>query len=259
MIIIISKKINILCELYTMIITETKNDLPNMNPIKERMDIYIPKINENLPRRNGFVYALIGAGGSGKSSLMLSMFKSPQYYRCKFDNIFYFTPASSFLSVEKHPFSSHDKVYHDLEPATLETIYDELLTLKEDALINNCPLEHSLIVIDDFANDLKDKVLSQKINQAIVKTRHLNCCWIFTLQSYTLLPRVLRKKITNATIFKPNNNEEWDSINQELLNMSKKNLISLYDYCFDKPYTHLDIDTKENKLYKNFNKLNLTH
>lgn len=242
-----------------MKITEVNNDLPNMNPIKERMDIYIPKINENLPRRNGFVYALIGAGGSGKSSLMLSMFKSPQYYRCKFDNIFYFTPASSFLSVEKHPFSCHDKVYHDLDTETLESIYDELLSLKEEALINAYPLEHSLIIIDDFANDLKDVELSKKINQAIVKTRHLNCCWIFTLQSYTLFPKVLRKQITNATIFKPNNNEEWESINKELLNMSKVNLVNLYNYCFDKPYQHLDIDTKENKLYKNFNLLNIEY
>lgn len=242
-----------------MKIKEIKNDLPNVNPIKERMDIYIPKINENLPRRNGFVWTLISPGGGGKSSLMLSMFKSPQYYRCKFDNIFYFTPASSFLSVEKHPFSSHDKVYHDLEIETLEGIYDELLQLKEEALINGCPLEHSLIIIDDFANDLKDAELSKKINQAIVKTRHLNCCWIFTLQSYTLFPKVLRKQITNATIFKPNNNEEWESINKELLNMNKVNLVNLYNYCFDKPYQHLDIDTKENKLYKNFNLLDIEY
>lgn len=240
-----------------MIITEIPNELPNMNPIRERMDVYIPKINENLPRRNGFVYSLIGAGGSGKSSLMLSMFKSPKYYRGKFDNIHYFTPASSFMSVEKHPFSGHDKVYHELDPDTLETIYEELLELKEEAIANDCPIEHSLIIIDDFANDLKDKNLSQKINKAIVKTRHLNCSWIFTLQSYTLFPKVLRKQITNATIFKPNNNEEWESINNELLNMSRNDLIKLYDYCFNKPYQHLDIDTKENKIYKNFNLLQI--
>lgn len=240
-----------------MIINEIPNDLPNMNPIRERMDVYIPKINENLPRRNGFVYALIGAGGSGKSSLMLSMFKSPRYYRSKFDNIYYFTPQSSFMSVEKHPFSNHDKVYHELEPDTLGSIYEELLALKMEAIENNHPLEHSLFIIDDYANDLKERDLAQKINQAIVKTRHLNCSWIFTLQSYTLFPKVLRKQITNATIFKPNNNEEWASINEELLNMSKPNLIQLYDYCFDRPYQHLDIDTKENKIYKNFNLLNL--
>jgi ABC-type dipeptide/oligopeptide/nickel transport system ATPase component len=240
-----------------MNITEIPSDLPIMNPIRERMDVYIPKINDNLPRRNGFIYALVGAGGSGKSSLMLSMFKSPRYYRGKFDNIYYFTPASSFMSVEKHPFSNHYKVYHELELDTLESIYEELLSLKEEAIANDCPIEHSLIVLDDFANDLKDKDLSQKINKAIVKTRHLNCSWIFTLQSYTLFPKVLRKQITNATIFKPNNNEEWDSINQELLNMSKPNLIQLYDYCFDKSYQHLDIDTKESKIYKNFNLLQI--
>jgi len=72
-----------------------------------------------------------------------------------------------------------------------------------------------------------------------------------------LFPKVLRKQITNATIFKPNNNEEWASINEELLNMSKPNLIQLYDYCFDRPYQHLDIDTKENKTYKNFNLLDI--
>ena len=240
-----------------MIINEIPNDLPRMKPIRERMDVYIPGINDNLPRRNGFVYALIGAGGSGKSSLMLNMFKSPRYYRSKFDNIYYFTPASSFMSVEKHPFSNHDKVYHELGLETLESIYVELLALKEEAIANDCELEHSVIIVDDFANDLKDKELSQKINEAIVKTRHLNCSWIFTLQSYTLFPKVLRKQITNATIFKPNNNEEWESINHELLNMSKQHLIQLYDYCFNKNYQHLDIDTKENKIYKNFNLLDI--
>ncbi len=240
-----------------MIINEIPNDLPKMKPIRERMDIYIPNVNENLPRRNGFVYALIGAGGSGKSSLMLSMFKSPKYYRSKFDNIYYFTPSSSFMSVEKHPFSNHDKVYHELELDTLENIYEELLALKEEAIACGQPLEHSLIIIDDFANDLKETEMAQKINKAIIKTRHLCCAWVFTLQSYTLLPKVLRKQLSYASIFKPNNNEEWASINEELLNMSRPNLIRLYDYCFDKPYQHLDIDTKENKLYRNFNLLQI--
>lgn len=49
----------------------------------------------------------------------------------------------------------------------------------------------SFIVIDDFANDLKTKDVAAKINKAIMKTMHLNCCWIFTLQSYTLFPKVI--------------------------------------------------------------------
>jgi hypothetical protein len=139
----------------------------------------------------------------------------------------------------------------------LEEINNELLELKENSIDNDSPIEHSLIIIDDFASDLKDKNLIKRLNKMIVKTRHINCSWIFTLQAYNLFPKILRKQITNATIFKPNNNQEWESINQELLNLPKNDLIKLYDYVFDVQYTHLDIDTKENKIYKNFNLLEL--
>ena len=58
--------------------------------------------------------------------------------------------------------------------------------MKEEAIANGCPIEHSLIVIDDYANDLKDKQLSQMINKAIVKTRHLNCSWIYIAKLYII-------------------------------------------------------------------------
>ena len=51
-----------------MLISEIKNDLPKISPVKEIMSIYIDKINPNIPNRNGFIYALIGSPGSGKSS-----------------------------------------------------------------------------------------------------------------------------------------------------------------------------------------------
>ena len=55
-----------------MLISELKNDLPSIKPIKEIMSLYIEGINPNIPNRNGFIYALIGSPGSGKSSLLLS-------------------------------------------------------------------------------------------------------------------------------------------------------------------------------------------
>ena len=83
------------------------------------------------------------------------------------------------MSVQKHSFENHSNVYHELGVETLESIYEELLYFKELAIENDAPMEHSLIIIDDFANDLKDKELCQKINKAIVKTRHLCCAWLF--------------------------------------------------------------------------------
>ena len=138
-----------------MKITELDSGLNIKSGIKEKMNITIENIDVNLPHRNGFVYAMVGSGGSGKSSLLLSIFKSTKFYKKKFDNIYLFTPRSSHLSVEKHPFEDHENVYHELTIKKLEKIYNELNELKENSINDNLPIENSIIIIDDFANDLK--------------------------------------------------------------------------------------------------------
>jgi excinuclease UvrABC ATPase subunit len=103
-------------------------DIPKQKPVKEVMNKFIPNISDdlNVPNRNGFIWCLTGSGGSGKTSLMLNFFKSKVLYRNKFNNIFYFTPESSFLSVEKHVFDGHDKLYHTIDGEALLKVYDQL-------------------------------------------------------------------------------------------------------------------------------------
>lgn len=238
-------------------ISEKESGLKKMAPVKEKMDVYLEGVNRNIPSANGFVYCLCGSGGSGKSSLLLSMFKSNDYYRGKFDNIFLFTPLTSFLSVHKHPFEKHERVYHDLECEDLEEIEDELLAIKEECISLDCAMENSLIIIDDFAGTLKDKHLIKCLNKMILKTRHLNCSWIFTLQSYHMFPKILRKQMNYCTIFKPKNTEEWASIAKEVFNIAKDQQQALYDYCFSEPYQHLDLDLRTSRMFKNFNELEI--
>lgn len=238
-----------------MEIEERPTDLPSLKPIRERMGVHIDGVSRNIPHRNGFVYFLCGSGGSGKSSLLMSMFKSKAYYRCKFDNIYYFCPEESMLSVECHPFTHHSHVYHELSVSILEGIAQQLAELKAQAVEDKRPIENSCIIIDDFASVLKDNELVRSLNRIITKTRHLGCSWIFTLQAYYLCPKILRKQCTNCTIFRPRNAQEWSAINSEMLMMTREQLTQLHDYIFDEPYNHLDVDTFENKLYKNFNEL----
>ena len=242
-----------------MKITEIDSKLNIKSGIKEKMNINIENININIPHRNGFVYAMTGSGGSGKSSLLLSMFSSTKFYKKKFDNIYLFTPRSSFLSVEKHPFENHQHVYHELTISKLNDIYHELNELKESSINDGTPIENSIIIIDDYANALKDNDLTIFLNKMIIKARHLSCCFIFTLQNFYLLPLTIRKQITNCSIFKTKNKKEWESIADELLNMDKVKALELYKYVYDVPYTHLDIDTLNNdKIFKNFNLLEIS-
>jgi hypothetical protein len=162
----------------------------------------------------------------------------------------------SFLSVQNHPFKDHDKVYHELTTGLLEDIYNQLLEIKE-AREGDDPIEYSCVILDDQADTLKEKGIQKMLNKMLIKARHLCCAFIFTLQSYYYYPKILRKQITNITIFKPKNRAEWDSIAKELLMMNQEDGLKLYEYIFNEPYTHLDLDTIDNTIYKNFNKLEL--
>lgn len=264
-----------------------------LKPIKEKQDIFIPNIvDKNIPRRNGSIVIFTGSGGSGKTSALLNMFKSKKQYRGIFDNIYYFCPMTSFLSIANHPFKKLDNLYHELTIANLENIYNELIAKREayeeylekqkekrrrknkknkneqfveyeesesesddeDAITE---IQYSCVIIDDFANDLKNNDIQRQLNKMLIKARHLCCMFIFTLQSYLYFPRMLRKQITYAIIFKPKSISEWDSITQELIHYNKEDSLKLFNYIFNEPYTTFGYDTVENKTYKNFNLLQI--
>jgi hypothetical protein len=235
------------------------------------------------------IYVMTGSGGSGKTNLLLNMFKSKSCYRNIYNNIYYFCPSASFASLKNHPFEKHDKVFHELTVSLLEEIYNELVSKRiddteskvekkkrkekygdvessgalwaleadasDDESEEEKEIEYSCIIIDDFADSLKDKHIQRQLNKMLIKARHLCCSFIFTLQTYLYFPKSLRKQITYITMFKPKNIEEFNSIVRELLNYNKDDALLLYNYVFNEPYAHLDMDTVENRLYKNFNEL----
>ena len=239
---------------------EINKDIKTTKPVKEKMDKYVKDIPDGISRRNGMIYLLVGSGGSGKTSLLLNQFRKGGSYHKKFHNLYLFTPSISFMSVQNHPFEKHDKVYHELTRDSLEDLFSELKERKEDYDSDDDEeMEYNCVIIDDFASSLKEKDVQKLLNTMLIKARHLNTCFIFTLQSYLYFPKMLRKQTTYATIFKPKNREEWNTVNQELLQMKEDDARKIYDYAFGQEYSHLDIDTIENKLYRNFNPLVITN
>jgi hypothetical protein len=62
-----------------------------------------------------------------------------------------------------------------------------------------------------------------------------------------------------SAIIRCKNIREWFTIAKEILKYNKDDALLLYNYVFDKPYAHLDIDTVTNTYYKNFNELVITN
>ena len=173
-----------------MKIEEIPSQLPSANPVKEIMGVNINGINPALPHRNGFIYTLIGAPGTGKSSLLLSLFKSKDFYRGKFEKVFLLTPESSFLSVHNHPFKNHTDVSHELTEEMLATVYEDCLDRKQTAIEEKEQIEHTCLIIDDFASELKEQYIILALKRLLTKSRHIALSVIFTLQSYTMYPMV---------------------------------------------------------------------
>jgi hypothetical protein len=238
-------------------IKEHDSGFKKTKPVKEAMDVYLQNVNRNIPCRNGFVYAMVGSGGCGKSSTLLNMLKSKEYYRNKFENIYMFVPMTSFLSVEKHPLADHEKVFHELDTDILEEMEDDLLRIKQECLDLETELEKTLIIVDDMAGFLKEKPVQRALSKMIMKTRHLGASWVFTLQALKYMPAQIRRQLTNISIWKPKSHNEWGNICEEYFGIEKDKRQAIYDYCFTEPYQHLDIDLNSGKLYKNFNQLEI--
>lgn len=242
---------------------EENKTLAKQKPIKEKMNIYLEDIPEGISRKNGMIYVITGSGGSGKSSMLLGQFrkgsannKPGAYYR-KFDHLYYFCPSVSFESVSNHPFKKHDKVYHELTVDALEELLNELKERKEANGEAMADQEYNMVIIDDFASDLKNKEILKILNQMFLKARHLNTSFVILTQVFNYIPLILRKQITYCTIFKPRSGEEIEAIRKELLHMKQEDAEKIFDYVFNEPYQHLDIDAFEGKLYKNFNLLKI--
>jgi hypothetical protein len=240
-----------------MLITETNSNLPATTPVKEVMSVFIPDIDRALPSRNGMVWCINGSAGSGKSSMLMNLFKNKKLFKKKFNHIHYFCPAGSMSSVKHHPFAEHENVYNELEPEIIDDIVEDMVDLKQELIDEDEEQEYNCIILDDMVDRLKDKDMCMCLKRHLIKSRHANCAWIIITQNWNSIPLMLRKLIFYTTIFKPRNYQEAELLRKEVLGMSDSDAKELMDYVFDKPYNFLTVDNVLGKYSKNFNPLKI--
>ncbi len=232
------------------------NNLPDAEPVTENFGVLIDDINPNIPNYNGTIWGIFGKGGSGKSSLFLSLFKSKKFLRGKFDEIHYIVRGASFNSVKKNPFYDHENVHHELTADLLHEIHDDALERREQCIENGTDFEYTCVIIDDFASELKNADIQHALKTIGNVSRHAQLYFIIISQTYIQIPADLRRILTHVTLFKPNV-EEFELIRNEQLMMSKDKSTQIYNYCFDKLYNHLDINNEDSSLRKNFKLLEI--
>ena len=236
-----------------MKITEYTNDL-DYNPPPMLCDKPLSeKIKEPLPRTAHFM-SIIGAPGSGKSSLMLSMLTHPEMYKKVFHNIYVVVPKNSRDSMPGEPFKDHPP----------EKLFDELTFSVLDYVENQCKTEsvekhYSLLILDDCAAELKKMPIENMLKRLVWNRRHLRLSiWILS-QSYISIPLSIRKAVSHLVMFRPRNKKETEALFSELLMLPKEQQESLVNHIFPEGESHgfLFLDTNNGKIHKRFNYLQI--
>lgn len=226
-------------------------------PVMECDDLISKKIPEPLDQKS-FVYLIVGAKGSGKTSLMTSLVtgnKKPfKCYRGVFDEVLLNMPKSSMNSIKGKPFKSlpSGSQYEKFNLELLDDIFEKAEERSEDG-------EFTLAVIDDASSALKsNKMLIDRLTMLVHRHRHLRLSLMILVQDLVSVPLSIRKNADAIVYFRPTNEKSNIIFREEYLGgFSKDETNELMKFVFRRKGDFLM--TKLNVIpfqyYRNLNKL----
>lgn len=222
-----------------------------IKPTKQNIDDALG-VPPPFPNKNSVIF-ISGGQGTGKSTFISNLFKAKgenRIYRKVFDTVMYATPEEVFSSEEDHIFKGHPRVYHDLSPETFETIIETAVETKKDG-------GNSVLVIDDFSEELKKKQTEFMLRKLINKHRHMKLNIVISALNQKALAKTLRSLLDVVILFKPKSMIETDNFGEEVFGLNRADTKTLFDYVFDRPYNFLMYNARTNTFYKNFDELKI--
>ena len=222
-----------------------------IKPTKQNIDDALG-VPPPFPNKNSVIF-ISGGQGTGKSTFISNLFKAKgenRIYRKVFDTVMYATPEEVFSSEENHIFKGHPRVYHDLSPETFETIIETAVETKKDG-------GNSVLVIDDFSEQLKLKRTEFMLRKLINKHRHMKLNIVISALNQKALAKTLRSLLDVVVLFKPKSMIETDNFGEEVFGLNRADTKTLFDYVFDRPYNFLMYNARTNTFYKNFDELKI--
>lgn len=210
---------------------------------------------------------LIGKTQSGKGVVATNMCLLPEYYANDFEgeHIYIFSKSLDFDYKTKLMIKQKDipkqNLFKGLNDDTLGAVLDFIEEQYLEAEENGEKPPHSLIIMDDVMENLKEKEKDSAVNELFVRGRHLNIStWVF-LQYYSRLPIIARTNCNGLVIFELPK-KQIDIISEEHNYLDdKKDFYKMYKKATDKKHSFFVInytnDKEDRYLDSNFEKIEL--
>ena len=120
------------------------------------------------------------------------------------------------MSPEDNPSLALDKekIYHDFSYDILDRIFNQVMGYAQEE-------EDTLLLIDDFASELKNGDVLKLLNSLVNNRRHLRLSIWMGVQTYKSIPLSNHKTINVLVLFKCMNKAEIKTIWEEMTFLSK--------------------------------------
>lgn len=191
---------------------------------------------------------LIGKPRSGKTSLLYSLFKSPQLFKKVFHNVYLFQPSNSRASMKDNYFDAlpDDQKFQELTFENLSTVMNQIKN--EDPDYNNC------IIFDDMTAYLKNPSTLNLLRELIFNRRHYRCSIFFLVQTWKSIHPDIRKLFSNVFVFKVSK-QELKTIFEEIVEGKDDYISDISQLVYSEPYKFLFINTGSQRLFDGFDEI----
>jgi hypothetical protein len=231
-----------------------KNDLSDrVKPLDDQLKIDPDKV---FGRKN-FIYLAVGKKGSGKTTLILSLFNTPDKeggFKKRFDRVYLVSPTARNDPKMDDLVEELDRqgtYYDEIDNDTVKEIIEDLKVYNNAYEGKGAP--ESCIWFDDCIHSLpSNRKRNQAFNKLMTTNRHLKTCVLISSQRLNELNPLIRSQADIVSYFRSDNNKE-DDIFTDTYNVSQ----DLLDVCVEQPNSFITVSYahKRPKVYCRFDEL----
>ena len=227
------------------------DEIPTIKPIQlKEYEVKQSKYNvvSKLPLRA----ILLGPSGSGKSVLLQNMILD--LYRDCFSRIYIFSPSinvdyQTWEPVKKYiaksiPENDDEEFYyaHYDEDALNNIINTQRKIIEYQKKHNHNKLFSILIVVDDFADDVKFSRNSKLLHSLFTRGRHSQISTLVATQKFNALSPIIRVNASDLYVFRLRNYSDLQAFLDEVSAIAPKDVIlDMYNLAVDEPYSFLTV------------------
>ena len=210
------------------------DDIPNIKPIKlKEYEVKQSKYDvvSKLPLRA----IILGPSGSGKSILLQNMILD-LYDKC-FKRIYIFSPSINVdyqtwepvkKMIEKEIINNDDEQFyfdHYDEEALFNIINTQRKIIEYQKKHNHNKSFSILIVVDDFADDVKFSRNSKLLHSLFTRGRHSQISTVVATQKFNALSPIIRVNASDLYVFRLRNYSDLQAFLDEVSAIAPKDII----------------------------------